>query len=90
MPAQVFTKWVGQAWDQVSANALIIRSFKKCGISVPIDNSHVDQIHVKGLNDYKVEDSNNDMYTDEEKDPFLTVLICNVHIRSYYMYMFRN
>ena len=42
MPASerrvLFTKWVGQAWDEVCANKeAIIRSFKKCGISVPID-----------------------------------------------------
>lgn len=31
----LFTKWVGDAWDEVSANVdMVIRSFEKCGISV--------------------------------------------------------
>ena len=36
----LFTKWVGQAWENISAKKdMIIRSFKKFGISVVIDGS---------------------------------------------------
>ena len=36
----LITKWVGQAWDEVSAKKeMIKRAFVKCGISVPIDGS---------------------------------------------------
>ena len=29
----LFTKWVGQAWEEVSADKeMIVRSFKKCGL----------------------------------------------------------
>ena len=63
----LFTKWVGQAWEEVSADKeMIVRSFKKCGISVPIDGSEDDQIHIQGLEDYAVEED--DDYIDG--DPF--------------------
>ena len=63
----LITKWVGQAWQEIcSDKEMVIRSFKKCGISVPIDGSEDDRIHIQGLDDYAVED---DMeYTDD--DPF--------------------
>ena len=62
----LFTKWVGQTWEEVSANRdMVIRSFKKCGIAVPIDGSEDHEINIKGLDDYVVED---EVYTDE--DPF--------------------
>ena len=67
----LFTKWVGQAWEEVSANRdMVIRSFKKCGIAVPIDGSEDHQINIKGLDDYVVED---EVCTDEdcEEDPFI-------------------
>ena len=33
----LITKWVGQAWEEISEDKeMIIRSFNKCGISVPI------------------------------------------------------
>ena len=64
----LFTKWVGQAWEEVSADKeLIVRSFKKCGISVPIDGSEDEQIHIQGLEEYAVEEEDDD-YTDG--DPF--------------------
>ena len=43
---------------------MIIRSFKKCGISVPINGSEDDQIHIQGLDDYAVEEEED--YTDED------------------------
>ena len=63
----LITKWVGQAWQEISADKeMVIRSFKKCGISVPIDGSEDDGIHIQGLDDYAVEDDVE--YTDD--DPF--------------------
>ena len=69
--AVLFTKWVGQAWDEVSAKKeMVVSSFKKCGISVAIDGSEDSEIHIKGLEDYVVEGSDSvEEYTDEE-DPF--------------------
>ena len=33
----LFTKWIGQAWEEVSANKeMVVHSFQKWGISVPI------------------------------------------------------
>ena len=46
---------------------MVIRSFKKCGISVPVDGSEDDGIHIQGLDDYTVEEDDVD-YTDD--DPF--------------------
>ena len=49
---------------------VVVRSFKKCGISVAIDGSEDGEIHIDGLEDYVMEDSDSeDDYTDEE-DPF--------------------
>ena len=42
----LFTRWVGEAWEQVSREDMIIRSFKKCGISVPIDGSGDGEINI--------------------------------------------
>ena len=51
----LLTKWVGQAWEEVSAyKELIVRPFKKCGISIFIRGSEVDQIHIQGLEEYAV------------------------------------
>ena len=63
----LFTKWVGEAWDEVSSNQdMIIRSFKKTGIAVAIDGSEDSEINIKGLEGYAVDDR------DEEDgdDPF--------------------
>ena len=46
---------------------MVIRSLKKCGISVPIDGSEDDRIHIQELDDYAVEEDDMD-YTDD--DPF--------------------
>ena len=53
----LFTKWVGQAWEEVSADKeLIIRPFKRWGISIPIDGSEDDQIHIRGWEEYSIEE----------------------------------
>ena len=33
---------------------MIVRSFSKCGISLPIDGSQDDQINITGMEDYEV------------------------------------
>ena len=54
----LFTKWVGKAWEDLSAKKdMIIRSFKKCGISVAIDGSEDKEIIIEGLEDYTVGES---------------------------------
>ena len=67
----LFTKWVGQACDEVCANKeAIIRSFKKCGISVPIDGSKDELISIQDLEEYTVGEDEEDDYLEENEDPF--------------------
>jgi len=42
---------------------MVMRGFKKCGISVSVDGSEDDQINIKDLEGYPVDDS-------DESDPF--------------------
>lgn len=63
----LFTKWVGQAWEEVSANkAMVQRSFRKVGIAVAIDGSEDADIAIEGLKDYAV----NEPDSDTSEDPF--------------------
>ena len=65
----LFTKWVAQAWEEVSSNkGAIVRSFRKCGISMPIDGSQDSEINIREPSAYSVEDSEDEMPTDV--DPF--------------------
>lgn len=68
----LFTKWVGQAWEDISAKKdTIIRSFKKCGISVAIDGSEDSEINIFGIDDYEVgESESEEEATDDDIDPF--------------------
>ena len=68
----LFTKWVGQAWEEVSSNReATVRSFKKCGISVPVDGSGDGDISIRGLEDYTVEvDDEEEEFVGEDDDPF--------------------
>ena len=66
----LFTQWVGQAWEEVSADKeMIIRRFKKCGIALAIDGSEDEEINIQGIDGYNVEDDDDKEFTDEE-DPF--------------------
>ena len=52
----LITRWVGEAWELVS-NELkesIIRSFRKCGITIALDGSEDNDINIRGLEDYTV------------------------------------
>ena len=49
----LLTKWIGAAWEEICDDEeMIVRSFKKCGISVSADGSEDDDIHIQGLVDY--------------------------------------
>ena len=61
----LFTKWVGQSWEEVSTDRDLV--FKKCGISVAVDGTEDGQIHIEGLDNYSAEDNEGE-FTDE--DPF--------------------
>ena len=66
----IFTKWVGQAWENISAKEdMVIRSFKKCGISIAIDGSEDTEMNIVGLEDYAVGDTENEA-TDNNTDQF--------------------
>ena len=68
----LFTRWVGEAWEQVSREKdKIIRSFKKCGISVPIDGSGDGEINIKELENYEVGPvPDSDLEDSDEEDLF--------------------
>ena len=54
----LFTKWVGEAWEDVSANSdMVIRSFKKTGIALAVDGSEDGVVNIKDLEGYRIEDS---------------------------------
>ena len=47
---------------------MVIRGFRKCGISVAIDSSEDDKINIKGLEGYQVE-------SDEDKSFAISVMV---------------
>ena len=51
----LMTKWVGEAWSKVGKmKDSIIRSFKKCGLSVALDGSEKDEVNIQGLPEYQM------------------------------------
>ena len=50
------TKWVGQAWQEISASLqeLINAVFKSIGISLPADESEDDLVKLCGLPEYRI------------------------------------
>jgi len=63
------TKWIGQAWEQVAADKdMVIRGFKKCGVSVTIDGPEGNKIHIKDLKDYDVESDDDPFVSSELED----------------------
>ena len=72
----LFSKWVGEAWAEVSKNKeMIRRAFEKCGISVPFDGSKDEAIKIKGLDGYRVrltdaDDTDDDLFElDSDSEP---------------------
>ena len=69
-------KWVGEAWSKVGKmKDLIIRSFKKCGLSVVLDGSENDEVNIEGLssafvqdNEYVLDDDDESEKENEDKD----------------------
>ena len=65
----LFTKRVGQAWEQVSTyKAMVVRSFKKFGIAVAVDGSEDNEIYIEGLPCYRDEGSDVDDDDDDDDD----------------------
>ena len=63
----LLTSWVGQAWDELSSNReMVIRSLKKCGISVAGDDSEDFEMAIEGLENYTLGFSE----SDDKQDPF--------------------
>ena len=54
----LISQWVGQAWENLCHlhKDTIVRSFRKCGISLPIDGSQDAEIHIEGVSTYKAPD----------------------------------
>ena len=51
----LMTKWLGEAWSKVGKmKDSIIRSFKKCGLSVALDGSKNDEVNIEGLPEYQI------------------------------------
>ena len=66
----LLTKWVGEAWEELAENEeMVIRSFKKCGISVAADGSEDFEIHLESLEDYQV-NQDAEFSSDSDEDPF--------------------
>ena len=51
----LMTKWVGEAWSKVGKmKDSIIRSFKKCDLSMALYGSENDEVNFEGLPEYQV------------------------------------
>ena len=49
------TKWVAEAWKEINRNKeTVIRSFKKCGVSLTLDEKENDAINIEGIPDYEM------------------------------------
>ena len=48
-------KWVGQAWKKISGTKeSIVKSFKKCDLSVAQDRSEIAQVSIDGIPNYEM------------------------------------
>ena len=51
----LLTKWVREAWKEINRNKeTVIRSFKKCGVSLTLDGKENDEINIEGIPDYEM------------------------------------
>ena len=49
------TKWVAEAWNEINRNKeTVIRSFKKCDVSLTLDGRENDEINIEGIPDYEM------------------------------------
>ena len=62
------TKWVGEVRKMKDS---IIRSFKKCGLSVALDGSENDEVNIEGLLEYQMSSAfvqDNEYVLDDEDE----------------------
>ena len=53
------TKWVGKAWTEVGSNRdIVVRSFKKCSISLFLDDSENGEILIESIEEYELPTTN--------------------------------
>ena len=67
----LLTKWIGEAWEKTCANDdMVVRAFKKCGISVAINGSEDEEININNRDDYVVgsNTSDEDPFTDSDHE----------------------
>lgn len=51
----LLTKWVGVAWQEINQKKdVIVRSFRKCGISLAVDGTENSEVKIEGIPDYKM------------------------------------
>ena len=51
----LMTNWVGQAWKKIiGMKKSIIRCFKRCGLSVPLDGSDNAQVSIDEIPNYEM------------------------------------
>ena len=66
-------KSVGKAWSKVrKMRNSIIRSFKKCGLSVALDGSENDEVNSEGLPGYQMSSAfvqDNEYVLDDDDEP---------------------
>ena len=59
----LLNKWIGEAWEKTCTNKdMVIKAFKKCGVSMAIYGSEDEEMNINNIEDYEVESS--------EEDPF--------------------
>ena len=77
----VMTKWVDEAWSKVGKmKDSIIRSSKKCSLSVALDGSENDEVNNEGLPEYQmlsafVQDNEYVLDDDDESEKEFEILI---------------
>ena len=68
----LMTKWIGEAWSKVGKiKDSIIRSFKKCGLSVALDGSENDEVNIGGLPEFQMSSDfvrDNDYVLDDDNE----------------------
>ena len=63
----LLTAWIGEAWEKTCANRdMIIRGFRKYGISVAVDGSEDNNYNIKGLENYQVDSDDDDPFLSED------------------------
>ena len=79
----LLSKWVGGAWEEVCAKPeMIIRSFRKCGISVAVDGSEDEVINITGVDDYTVGSIESSSSSDDDDDTSASEIVNAWHFQS--------